>query len=237
MSMISKANRRPADTEQGSALVIVLVVAALLAALGAAVTVTANVDASVATALRTDRELLYAAEAGVERALQDIRQSTLWDNLLAGIQASSFVDPVLTPVLPGGGQLDVQARTAQLQAATPAAGVNTPQWHVFASGRFADVAGPASLDSAAYLVVWVADDPSESDGNPFADSNDVLLVHGEAVGSGGRTRALDVTVTRAGVPAGQPGLSVIAWREVRSCLSGKHPWWSSRYSPGSRRRR
>ncbi len=207
--------RRPADSERGSALVIALVVTALLAALGAAVTVTANVDASVATTLRIDRELLYAAEAGVERALQDVRQSTHWDDLLVGIQASSFLDPVAIPVLPSGGLLDVPARTAQLQASTPPLGGNTAHWQVLASGRLADVAGPASVESAAYLVVWVADDPSETDGNPFADTNDVLLVHGEAVGSGGRTRALDVTVTRAGVPAGQPGLSVIAWREVQ----------------------
>jgi hypothetical protein len=77
------------------------------------------------------------------------------------------------------------------------------------------MAGRSSIESPAYLVVWVADDVSETDGDPVADSNDVLMIRGEAVGSGGRTRTLDVTVTRAGVPAGQPGLRVISWREVR----------------------
>ncbi len=146
-----------------------------------------------------------------------MRLSTRWDDILAGAQLSSFLDPVTVPWLPSGGTLDVPAVTSRLQAATNTifSGANAPQWRVFASGRLADVAGPGALESRAYLVAWVADDSSEADGNPFADTNDTLVVRGEAVGSGGRTRALEVTVTRAGVPHGQAGLSITSWREVR----------------------
>jgi hypothetical protein len=203
--------------DRGAALVAVLLATAVLSALGAAVTVAANMETTIASTFRMESELSYAAEASVERSLQDVRVITNWSDIVAGVAMSSFLDPVAMPVLPSGGTLDVPALTRQLQAATDSAygDPNTPRWRVFSSGRFADLAGPASIDSAAYLVVWVADDASETDGSPAVDGNDVLLVHGQAIGSGGRTRALDVTVTRAGAPAGQPGLRVISWREGR----------------------
>ena len=209
--------RRLGKAEGGSALVVVLLSTVLVSAIGAALTVTANTESAIASSFRIERELAYAAEAAVERAMQDVRLVTRWDDLLTGVQTTTFLDQTNLPALPTGGTLDLRVLTAQVQAATNArfSGPNTPQWRLVASGRLADVAGIGSIESPAYLVVWVADDVSETDGNPAADTNDVLVIRGEAVGSGGRTRALDITVTRAGVPAGQPGLRVISWREVR----------------------
>jgi hypothetical protein len=206
-----------AGPDRGTALVIVLLATALLSAVGAALTVLGNTETAIASSFRTESELSYAAEAGVERALQDVRAATRWDDLLTGARVSGFLDSTLLPILPTGGTLDLRALTSQLQAATNAngGGPNTPQWRLFASGPLKDIAGPAALDSSAYLVVWVADDVSEADGNPAADTNGVLVIRGEAVGSGGRTRALDLTVARAGAPPGQAGLRVMSWREVR----------------------
>ena len=149
--------------------------------------------------------------------MQDVRLVTPWDDLLTGAQTTTFLDQTMVPALPSGGTLDLRVLTARMQAATDArfGGPDSPQWRLVASGRLADIAGHSSMESPAYLVVWVADDVSETDGNSAADSNDVLMIRGEAVGSGGRTRTLDVTVTRAGAPAGQPGLRVTSWREVR----------------------
>ena len=205
------------DGERGAALVAVLLSTVLVSAIGAALTVTANTESAIVSSFRIDRELTYAAEAAVERAMQDVRVVTQWDALLAGMQTTTFLDQAMVPVLPTGGTLNLGALTAQLQAATNAqiAGPNAPHWQLIASGRLADIAGSGSIESPAYLVVWVADDVSDTDGNPAADSNDVLVIRGEAVGSGGRTRTLDVTVTRVGIPAGQPGLRVISWREGR----------------------
>jgi hypothetical protein len=189
----------------------------LVSAIGAALTVTANTEATIATSFRLERELTYAAEAAVERAIQDVRLMPNWNGFLTGAQTTTFLDGTMAPSLPTGGSLDIRVLTAQIQAATNArfGGPNAPQWQLIASGRLADIAGRGSIESSAYLVVWVADDVSETDGNPAADSNDVIVIRGEAVGSGGRTRTLDATVTRAGAPAGQPGLRVISWREVR----------------------
>ena len=218
MSAMAFTGRRlDGDEERGAALVAVLLSTVMVSAIGAALTVTANTESTIASSFRIDRELAYAAEAAVELAIQDVRLAPRWDDLLNGTQATTFLDQSAVPVLPTGGSLDLRALTGRVQAATNAriAGPNTPQWQLVASGRLADIAGRGSIESPAYLVVWVADDVSETDGNPAADSNDVIVVRGEAVGSGGRTRTLDVTVTRAGIPAGQPGLRVISWREVR----------------------
>lgn len=213
----TRARRHDGEAERGSALVAVLLSTVLVSAIGAALTVTANTEAAIASSFRTERELTYAAEAAVERAMQDVRLVTDWDALLSGARTTTFLDRTMAPALPTGGTLDLPALTARLQAATDArfGGPDSPQWRLVASGRLADIAGNSSIESPAYLVVWVADDVSETDGNPAADSNDELMIRGEAVGSGGRTRTLDVTVTRAGVSAGQPGLRVTSWREVR----------------------
>ncbi len=213
-----RSTRRDADDREcGAALVVVLLASLLLSALGAALTVTANMDATVQSSYRADSELGYAAEAAVGRAVQEVRQSTRWDDLLTGAQVSPFLASSSVVSLPSGGTFDLAAETNRWQAITNAAlgGPDTPRWRLFSSGRLADIAGPGAIDSSAYLVVWVADDVSEADGNPTADSNGMLLVRGEAVASSGRTRTLDVTVTRAPAPAGRPGLSVISWREVR----------------------
>lgn len=211
------ARRLNGEGQRGSALVAVLLSTVLVSAIGAALTVTANTEAAITSSFRTERELTYAAEAAVERAIQEVRLVTQWNDLLTGVQTTTFLDQTMVPALPSGGTLDLRVLTARMQAETNArlGGPNSPQWRLVASGRLADMAGRSSIESPAYLVVWVADDVSETDGDPVADSNDVLTIRGEAVGSGGRTRTLDVTVTRAGVPAGQPGLRVISWREVR----------------------
>jgi hypothetical protein len=44
--------------------------------------------------------------------------------------------------------------------------------------------------------VWVADDPSEDDGNPQADVNGTLTLHAMAIGPGGTRKVIEVTVAR-----------------------------------------
>ena len=54
----------------------------------------------------------------------------------------------------------------------------------------------ASLESATYIAVWVADDPSETDNNPPADVNGVLTVMAQAFGPHGTRRAVEVTLAK-----------------------------------------
>jgi hypothetical protein len=77
-------------------------------------------------------------------------------------------------------------------------------------------------DLLPYVVVWIADDPDDLDGDPSLDSNDIVIVRSEAFGIRGGRRAVEATILREsaldGAAAGgvsRSDVSVIAWREVR----------------------
>jgi hypothetical protein len=92
---------------------------------------------------------------------------------------------------------------------------------------------PGSQPSLFYVVAWVADDPSEEDGDPTRDGGasippatgdrrlagaGILLVRAEAFGPSGARRALEATVARGQpVDASTPPsrASIVVWRELR----------------------
>jgi hypothetical protein len=107
-------------------------------------------------------------------------------------------------------------------------GRNNPRWTVFASGPLADLLPDASLTVRAYLVVWVADDPSENDAQPLHDGGapsvidaanrvnpggGTLWLRAQAYGPSGARRTVEVIVERdPRWPAAQ--LRMRVWREV-----------------------
>ena len=80
---------------------------------------------------------------------------------------------------------------------------------------------PGAGSASPYVVVWIADDPDERDGNPAVDTNDIVMLHAEAFAVRGGRRAIDATICREqAMAAGLPGVMrsdvhVIAWHEVR----------------------
>jgi hypothetical protein len=102
-------------------------------------------------------------------------------------------------------------------------GQNNPRWQLYAYGRLAALAaGPSTALGAGgaagvYVVVWVADDPSETDMDPYTDGGDEdnpgrgrLMVTAHAYGPNGTRRVVEATVA-----LGDPGFSVLSWREIR----------------------
>jgi hypothetical protein len=71
------------------------------------------------------------------------------------------------------------------------------------------------VDSAMYVVIWVADDPSEVDGAPTVDANGVLTVRAQAYGPGGTKRMVEATVARMGPPGPAGGVLTLSWRAIR----------------------
>lgn len=197
--------------ERGTALIIALMAMMLLTALGAAVVMVSNTETRIAGNYRNSQEALYAADAGVERIVQDLLLIPRWNDILAGTAQSGFVDGAMTSkkTLPGGGHVTLccgpNTATTQLQAETDAAnlwGANNPQWKLFAWGPLADMLPNNQIDSPMYLAVWVADDPADGpdiktpDGNPLVDTNGTLTLHAEAIGPGGTRKVVEVTVAR-----------------------------------------
>ena len=197
--MMQSRHRQTTASERGSALVIALIATVMLSALGVGLVMLTNTEGGIASNYRKGSEMLYAADAAVERVVQDLLLVPRWNDILSGGVKSAFVDNSMTPTTPGGQPLNLTAMTTELQTqadATNPWGPNNPQWRLFAYGPLADMAGTGTIQSDAYVIVWMADDPSEIDNDPAADSNGVITVMAQAIGSSGTIRTVEVTVAK-----------------------------------------
>lgn len=237
------------DDDAGVALVVTITTMGLLLALGTMLLLITMTETGVAANYRDGIEALYAAEAGIERVLPDVAAVSDWDFMLAGITHSTFIDgpPGGVRRIGGGAALNLSDATRELRCGAFSTctesemdavtaerpwGKNNPRWQLLGYGPLAAVLPPGELDSHMYVLVWIADDPSENDGNPLrdgqppavADSRNpdnpgrgvvVLLAH--AYGPAGARRVVEATIARTGGER-MPGLAkvrILAWREVR----------------------
>jgi len=200
MMTTSRFNARIRD-ERGTALIIALMAMMLLTALGAAVVMVSSTETHISSNYRNGQEALYAADAAVERVMQDLLMIPRWNDILNGSAQSGFVDgsAASAKTLPGGGVMTLTAATTALQADTDTLnqwGANNPHWQLFAWGPLSDMLPNNTIDSPMYVAVWVADDPAETDGNPAADVNGTLTLHAEAIGPSGSRKVVEVTIAR-----------------------------------------
>jgi hypothetical protein len=208
MTTMNRFGTRIAN-EQGAALIIALLAMMLLTALGAAVVMVSNTETHIAANYRNSQEALYAADAAVERIVQDLLLIPRWNDILSGAAQSGFVDGASSDVktLPGGGTIKLDSATVQLQSETDALnlwGANNPKWTLFAWGPLSDMLPNDQIDSPMYVAVWVGDDPADGgdgvngtiDGNPLLDANGTLTIHAEAIGPSGTRKVVEVTVAR-----------------------------------------
>jgi hypothetical protein len=195
-----RLSARLAHDERGIALIIALMAMMLLTALGVALVMVTNTETQIAANFRDGQEALYAADAGVERVVQDLLMVPRWNDILTGTVRSGFIDTTMTPTLPGGGTvINLNSATTALQAETDTLnlwGANNPVWRLYAAGRVTSLLPTDTIDSWMYVAVWIADDPSEIDNNPLSDVNGVLTLHAEAYGHGGTNKVIEVTVAR-----------------------------------------
>jgi hypothetical protein len=212
--------------DQGSVLLSALMVILLIATVGAALGLVASTELTAAANYEASQQGLYAADAGVERTIGELRLMSTW----AGIPASStgtslaeFNDGQLLPRAPDRSPLNLPQLTSRRQADSDAMYPSTPNrpvWHLFAHAPLNRIVPGVSAVSP-YVVVWVADDADDVDGDPSSDSNDVVVIHAEAFGVRGGKRAIEVTLYREeAMAAGLPGVmrsdvQVLAWHEVR----------------------
>ena len=198
-------------------IVLALLATMLLSALGSSLVTLTNTEALVAVNYRDGADTLYAAEGGAEHVVQELQREPLWDDWLGGMRSSVLWDGTATPTLPGNHPVSILSLTADLQAesdASAAWGTNNPRWQIVAHAPLA-AAGPERA-SSSYLAVWVADDPSETDGDPRHDANGVLLLRARAFGTGGASRSVELVVAKpAAGGAGGTGVRIVSWRVVR----------------------
>lgn len=230
---------RRLSEEGGVALIISLLAMLLLTALGMSLMLTTTTESMVTGNYRDGIEGLYAADAGIERTMQDLLTVPDWNTVLASTDGvtssvmSPFTGDTLVPTLTDGRTLDLVKATAAAncpQVSPPTSGGcsssqmdasiverpwgrNNPRWRIYAHGPVADFLPTGTINSPFYVVVWVADDPSESDCNPSRDGDPpmdcgngfvppanlgagVIQLRAEAFGPGGAHRAIMTTLAR-----------------------------------------
>jgi len=209
--------------EQGVALIIALLSMLLLTALGMALSLTTNTERQIASNYRDGVETLYAADAAVERVMQDVLTVPDWNRILDGSVTSSFTDgsPGMR-ALPDGSSLDLTQATQMVRCGKPSTcsaaemdtyteerpwGPNNPRWQLYAYGRLEDVIQTNTVNSNVYVVVWLADDPADNDNDPTTDGGPpaiggtnlgagVVSMLAYAYGPTGTRRVIEATVAR-----------------------------------------
>jgi type II secretory pathway pseudopilin PulG len=210
-------------SERGTVLLCALMVITLVAMLGAAVALIVSSESAVAANYHASQQGLYAADAGIERAIAELRTLPAWTAVPSSATSfSDFNDSQATPQGPDGSTLNLAQMTVRRQAESDALYASVPGrpvWRLYAHAPLNRMV-PGTGNATPYVVVWIADDPDEGDGNAAVDSNDVVMLHAEAFTVRRGKRAIEATIRREeAMAAGMPGVmrtdvSVIAWHEV-----------------------
>jgi hypothetical protein len=211
-------------SDRGAALLFALMIVSLVAALTASLVFIVVAESRVGRNHQFAQAGVYAAAAGMERVIGELRRQVAWTAVPSTSSSSAdFNDGRALATLADGRSLDLARLTAARQAASDAfypTGPNRPVWNLYAHASLTRVISSDPRLPTPYIVVWLADDPDDADGDPLRDSNGVILARSEAFGARGAWRAIEATLSASGVSdsAGVPIMSnvtVVTWREAR----------------------
>ena len=181
----SDASRAGIRGEQGSAILVAMMATLLMTALGAALVLATSSETIIAASFRDGLEGSYAADAALERAIDDLQAAADWNLVLAGAARSAFVDgaPDGSRTLADGSTIDLAQLLNLANCATPDGcttadmneatsrrpwALNNPRWLLYSYGHLAALTS-GSINSPYYVAVMVADDPAENDHDPATD--------------------------------------------------------------------
>jgi hypothetical protein len=226
-------------SERGVALILVLLVMMTLSALAMSMSVLVSTESRVTANYRDGIETGYGAQAALERVLPELARESDFNRVLTGAAVSSFSDgPPGLRRLPDGTFIDLHGLTSMLNCGRVVCtdvdieesrderpwGRNNPRWQLYGYGP-STLLGAGPSDARFYAVVWVADDSSEADLDPFTDGGPStalgaggadnpgrgrLSLTAEAYGPAGTRRVIEATVARD-----DTGLRVLSWRDTR----------------------
>lgn len=241
---------RRTESENGVAMLVAMMALLLMSALGISVILTSSSETIIAAHFRNSLEARYAADAIIERAMNDLVSVADWNTLIDGSTRSALVDgaPSGLRTLTDGSTIDLAqvvnlancqkttaCSTADMDTITAERpwGVNNPRWKPYTYGPLRDML-PAlnTIDSPYYVLLFVGDDPSETDNDSTTDDVgvtnlgwDVIAMRSEAFGPRGAHKVIEVTAGRTvdifssendynnGI--GQASVRILSWREAR----------------------
>lgn len=223
---------------RGFGLLTVLLWLSLLATTALGVALATSAEPPATSALHDRLRMARAAESALSLAVATLAAQADWTLVPAGGIASPFVDGAPGVRSAGGHPFDLVAETRlrtcgrgspcdDLVTATVAAsrpwGVRNPRWQLLVHLPLVAIDAVAARTCPCYLIAWVADDPSDDDGDPLRDApvgvsgHGVLLLRGAAVGGQGALAEAEALVEQPcrRLPAPCGGIRVQSWGPVR----------------------
>jgi len=200
-------------------LLMALVTAALVTAIATTMVMSSSTDLVITGNTRASMEAMYAAEAAGQRAIGELATIADWSTVLAappGNVTATFDDGETMVRAPDGRSLSVPVLTAARQTASavtygPGFGADSPVWRLFGHADIRALLPPGVTSPPAYVLIHVADDGGDGDGDPERDANGQLIVYAEAYGVSGAHRAVELAVSRV-----TPGtIRVLSWKDPR----------------------
>src|SRR6185436_18468017 len=204
--------------ENGIALIIALMAMLFMMALGSALMLSTTTETKIANNFRNSSEALYAADAGLERSMDDLLTIPDWNSMLNGTATSAFIDGAPGDrVLADGSTVNLSQILAYANCQKTSCssadyievtnerpwGANNPRWQLFAYGPLDDMIPTSTINSPFYVVVMVGDDPSENDGDPLQDvsiatnpGSGVMALRAEVFGPRGVHKTVELTIAR-----------------------------------------
>ena len=211
--------------EDGMAVIVALMAMMLMTALGMSLVLTTTSETMIAGNFRAAGEALYAADAVLERSMDDLLTIPDWNKLLDGSMQSGFIDgpPSGERSLPDGTKINLSEvlSFANCEKATTCSDTdmnaytemrpwdtNNPRWQLFAYGNVADLLPTGTINSPFYVVVLIGDDPSETDSTPLIDGGapvapfvknagrGVIALRAEAFGPRGSHKIVEMTIAK-----------------------------------------
>lgn len=196
--------------EEGAALILALLVVVCLSGIGLGMVAASSTERRISSNSRNATSINLAASAVIEGVIGEVAATPNWTPLVSGAQSSVFSAGSHQVTTRSRTMINLDTITAEIQsdaASMYSLGADTPVWRLFGWGPLTTLAGLPAGDSGAYVAVWVADDPSDNDGNASTDANGVIMLHGEAFGYGASRASADVVLKRTAA-----GPRVLSWR-------------------------
>jgi hypothetical protein len=223
--------------QRGTALLVVVLVMFLFSAIALGAASVARVEVLVANRYQASVEALFAADAGLESVIADLRAIPDWTPVVSGARQSVLSQGLFQgskPIPHSGNVLvccgsgSLADRLASDTAASPLPARRAVQWRPFLWSAVDDLA-PRDPPSRLYVAAWVGNDAEDTSGGAAADTNETVVVRAEAVDSNGLRRMVEAVVARQPRPEGgglysegsaleearQMRVGILSWREVR----------------------
>lgn len=155
------------------ALIAALLLAIVLSTALGGVAMIAAIERKTASSHARAVQLRFAARSAVAMAAGELAVAG-FAAALQGTASAAWQVP-LSPAV----DLDALSAGVQREAMMRSAhGADTPVWRLFAHAPWPAISG---LAGPGQVVVWVADDWAEGDGDPLRDGNGLILVRAAAV--------------------------------------------------------